>query len=438
MPKKPLLFRKSASAGQKGGGKGNNKGGKGNAKGNPKRGKGGGKGGGGGGGGKAGDRGNTPNVLCNCCGAQGHVKADCRQKDKECHTCGKVGHISTVCRAGTAPKGGGKGAPLPLAAFEAEAKRRGMLVLPAPEEAEPEEPPAVEHTVAQIQVKSKAKDDASKKLDKLIDRKLLAEKALQKLREEVGEAAVALDEAEDAFKKELAATHFVHAPKVDAAAINLSAFLKNLQDPSKLIVDFGNEFNCDDLAAVDKAHVEGKMDTLLQNISKHILSNFAPLKLLMDEARTAMADAKEGAQKKRKGADGSAVDAEAASGASASSAPAAPVTSPASPSAAEKEATAADKKAADAAATAEAARIEADEAKATALEKEKEAQTAKLAREAERTVQLKIVSDNKEKAAALQSKLAKAPDADVNQAAVHAQALKSNLPADAEMHKDDL
>ena len=165
-----------------------------------------------------------------------------------------------------------------------------------------------------------------------------------------------------------------------------------------------------------------------------------------------MADAKEGAQKKRKGADGSAVDAEAAPGASASSASAAPAASPASPSAAEKEATAADKKAADAAAAAETARIEADEAKATALEKEKEAQTARLAREAERTVQLKIVSDNKEKAAALQSKspggwasqptvqpqLAKAPVADVNQAAVLAEALRSNLPADSEMQKDDL
>ena len=45
---------------------------------------GGGSGGGGGGAAKA------ATGTCICCGKTGHVKADCKMKDKECSNCGKV------------------------------------------------------------------------------------------------------------------------------------------------------------------------------------------------------------------------------------------------------------------------------------------------------------------------------------------------------------
>lgn len=36
--------------------------------------------------------------TCLCCGKGGHVKADCKDKEKECSNCGKVGHLKSVCR----------------------------------------------------------------------------------------------------------------------------------------------------------------------------------------------------------------------------------------------------------------------------------------------------------------------------------------------------
>ena len=36
--------------------------------------------------------------LCTCCGKIGHVKSECRHKDKTCDHCGKTGHLKGVCR----------------------------------------------------------------------------------------------------------------------------------------------------------------------------------------------------------------------------------------------------------------------------------------------------------------------------------------------------
>jgi len=36
--------------------------------------------------------------TCKCCGKTGHVKKDCKFKDKECTVCGKVGHLKALCR----------------------------------------------------------------------------------------------------------------------------------------------------------------------------------------------------------------------------------------------------------------------------------------------------------------------------------------------------
>ena len=206
MPKK-LILQKPNAAPAKGAGKGKSKGkgNNGNGKGND--------------GGRAADK-----SLCSCCGVKGHAKADCRQRDKTCSSCGKTGHLAKVCRSSSAlPQAPALKDEAFTAAFAAECARRGMPVAEAP--ALPDAQPSTEHSATSITAKSKAKDEASKKLNKLIDRKLDAEKALKKLVDEVGTAADVLHQAELDFQNEVAATHLAMAPKTDFFAFNMSAFL---------------------------------------------------------------------------------------------------------------------------------------------------------------------------------------------------------------------
>ena len=38
-------------------------------------------------------------LLCKCCGKNGHLKKDCWHKDKLCQHCGKGGHLGYMCHA---------------------------------------------------------------------------------------------------------------------------------------------------------------------------------------------------------------------------------------------------------------------------------------------------------------------------------------------------
>ena len=61
--------------------------------------KGGGKGNGGGGGKGAGKARPKPtSESCKCCGKVGHLKKECRFREKACNTCGKTGHLAAICR----------------------------------------------------------------------------------------------------------------------------------------------------------------------------------------------------------------------------------------------------------------------------------------------------------------------------------------------------
>ena len=383
MPKKPLYLKPSA-AGQKGGGKGGAKGGKGNTKG---KGKGKGQNAQTNAGGKGGGR--VADLKCLCCGAKGHAKADCHQRDKTCNNCGKAGHLASVCRSAQvlalddAPQAG----DISDEAFAAAAASRGVQYTPPP--AAVAVPAVVEHTATTIKIKSQAKDEAAKKLDKLIDRKMLKEKELKKIIEEAEAMAITLHEAEVAYKEELSAAHLALVPKSDPTALNVSAFFDNIHDLGNLKVDFGDAFKCDELSHDDQGVINGMMAGTLKHLAEHLHSQYGPLKKIMDDAKKAVTEMKETAAKKRKGASGEAVsppDAPAASTAAASCcAASAPAASPASPSPAEKDSVAADKKAADAAAAAETAKLEAEKAKQAALEKEQEARSYKLKHDAEIT-----------------------------------------------------
>ena len=224
----------------------------------------------------------------------------------------------------------------------------------------------VEHTANTIKLKSQAKDDAAKKLDKLIDRKMLKEKELKKIIEETEAMASTLHEAEAAYKQELSAAHLALVPKADPTALNVSAFFDNIHDLGNLKVDFGDAFKCDELSSEDQSVINGMMTGTLKHLAEHLHSQYGPLKKIMDNAKKAVSEMKETAAKKRKGASGDAIPPVApATGASAPSccAAAATVVAPASPSPAEKDSVAADKKAADAAAAAETARLAAEKAK---------------------------------------------------------------------------
>ena len=402
LPDKPLYYKPVVGAG-KGGGKSKGK-----------NGKGGGKGGGGGDGGKANGRGNTSNDSCTCCGSKGHVKADCRQKDKECHSCGKIGHIATVCRS--KPRAGAAAAPeLSDDALAAELHRRNLVAAPSPHppaaEAEPE------RTGESITAKTRAKEDAYKKLLKLIDRKMEAEKSLRKIVDEVEAAAEASSAAEEAFKEEVAATHLAHAPKVNPAALNIGSFLG--MDISTLKVDLGPDF--ENLNTSDAGVLKSTVDGLVAEIQKAVQATIGPLKEIVEKAKATINEANESAAKKRKGESGSASRVPSphspathtcGSSAAATSAstlgvwqPAAtPVVSPVSPSPAEKEAAAADKKAAAATAAAETATREATEAKAAAVEKEKTAREDKIARDGQIASALKGANESRERKAVLAKK----------------------------------
>ena len=81
-----LMWKQAAGKGSKGKGKG--KGGQGGQGGSQ-------------GGGKAKGKGKhatvaNPDLMCKCCGKNGHVKSDCRHKDKPCDNCGKTGHLKAV------------------------------------------------------------------------------------------------------------------------------------------------------------------------------------------------------------------------------------------------------------------------------------------------------------------------------------------------------
>ena len=266
-----------------------------------------------------------------------------------------------------------------------------------------------EHSASTIGVKSKAKEEAAKKLDKLLERKMLKEKELKKIVEEAEAAATALLAAEAAYIDELAATHLATCAPVVDTAINISSFLNWDGNVDSLKVNFGDSFKCDDLNGDDRAVVRGRMVPILSSLAKEFHNQLGPLKKLMEEAGKELAQEKESVAKKRKGATGAAVEpAPAATSSASSGAPAAPalvpLASPASPTVAEKEAAAADKKAVDAAAAAETAKEEAEKAKQVALEKEQEALSHKAALESERAKFKQAASDKEAQAAALKEK----------------------------------
>ena len=41
----------------------------------------------------------STDLVCKCCGKNGHVKSDCRHREKACDNCGKTGHLKGVCQA---------------------------------------------------------------------------------------------------------------------------------------------------------------------------------------------------------------------------------------------------------------------------------------------------------------------------------------------------
>ena len=207
-----------------------------------------------------------------------------------------------MCRSGASAA-----SPKPLAladdALVAECTRRGMAVTPPPPPLDA--PPLVEHSASSISAKSKEKDEASKKLDKLIDLHLDAEKTLSKLHDEVAAAAIASQKAETAFMDEVAATHQILVPEADTTAINIGAFIENIHDLSKLKVDFGSDLHFEGLGAHDSTVLQGKVDTMVKDIAQHIHAAFMPLKEILDKAETMIAEAIGTAAKKRKTEDGS-------------------------------------------------------------------------------------------------------------------------------------
>ena len=400
MPKKLILVRRAAKGGGKGGGKGDAKGkGKGKGKGKNEKPA--------GGKGKKGG-GRASDATCSCCGVAGHFKADCRQKDKVCNSCGKTGHLAAVCRSAPAPDSWSEQpSDYTDESFAAEAARRGVdYVAPIAAPVAPAEP---EHSAAAIQVKSRAKEAAAKKLDRLIDRKMVKEKELKVILEEAQAASVALTEAEQAFQEELAATNVALGPKVDPAALNIGLLLKNITDSTSLKVDFGDIFKLDDLSDDDKAVLDNLSCNTLKHLQDHVRSVYGPLKEIMDKAKDSVKEMQENAAKKRKGASGAALESPAvppdgAAGSSASSGSTLLPASPASPSPVEKEAAAADKKAAEAATAAEAAKEEAQKAKQVALEKEQAAADYKVEHAAQLAKTRKEADDKTAQAAALQAK----------------------------------
>ena len=339
-------------------------------------------------------------AACSCCGGKGHEKADCRQRDKECHNCGKIGHISAVCRSKARADGTATAAALTDDAFAAECTRRNVAntqtAQPPAAEVEPE------HTVGTITAKGKAKEEAYKKLLRVIDRKIEQEKALAKTLEDVAAAAKASQDAERAFKDEVAATHLSLAPAEDTTALRLDSFIDNFADLTKIKVDLGPDFDMKLLAPVDSNILQGKVDSMVADIAQHIHATIAPLKKILADARALVSDAHESAAKKRKGDDGAEIAAPLSPATHTCGTPAASSTaSPTTPSLAEKELAAADKKATEAAAAAAAASQEAAKAKATADQKEKAAREHKATRELAVAEALKAADVVAEREAAL-------------------------------------
>ena len=391
MPDNPITTKPKPKGAGKGASKGAGKGAKGASKGRDK---------------------SASQDLCTCCGGKGHAKADCRQRDKECHSCGKIGHIAAVCRS----KPQDAAAPKPAVAedaFAAEAERRGMPLREPPPPADVA--PQAEHSASSISAMSKAKDAASKKLDKLIERQIEATKALAKIQGEVAAAAIASQKAERAFLDEVAATHQVLVPKADTTAIDIGAFMDNIHDLTKIKVDLGSDLHIEGMTEDDTKQLQGKVESTVAQIAQHIHNTFGPLKDILDKHKATIQEATESAAKKRK--SDTCQSAGAAAGAtspaaSASSAAATPgLASPASPSPAEKEATAADKRAVDAAAAAVKATEQAEKAKSAAADAEKVARETKELQEKER-----VKAVDKAKVAIERE-----------------DALKTHLPADAEI-----